>query len=126
MLHDTLARHTPAGAMGASTTCFLAGIPGAWYSQLMSQLFSPHIEQLIQHALATGLFTSREAVIEAGVSRLLEDAPQSIPPEHVSAVLAGLDEDDAGQVAEMTEHEWDKLRQLARDTASRNSWSAVA
>jgi Arc/MetJ-type ribon-helix-helix transcriptional regulator len=84
----------------------------------MSQFFSPHIEHLIQTALASGLFPSREAVLEAGVERLLGEEPAQVPAEHVQQILEGLDELDAGEFDEMTADEWEELRQLARDVAA--------
>lgn len=62
----------------------------------MDNILSPHVEQMIEHAISRGLFSSRTAVIEAGVERLLHEQPLSVPAEHLEAIEHALDELDAG------------------------------
>ena len=47
---------------------------------------SPNIERMIEHAIATGVFPSREAVPEAGVERPMRDEPLTAPREHLEAI----------------------------------------
>ena len=51
---------------------------------------------MIEHAVASGLFPSREAVLEAGVERLMREAPLPVPREHLEDIESALDQLDAG------------------------------
>jgi hypothetical protein len=55
---------------------------------------------MIEQALASGLFPSRQAVLEAGVQRLMQDQPLTAPPEHLAAIERSLDQLDAGFTVE--------------------------
>lgn len=57
---------------------------------------SPHIEQMIQLAIASGRYPSRDAVLEAGVESLMHDDSAEVPPEHVELLERSLDQLDAG------------------------------
>lgn len=51
---------------------------------------------MIEHAVASGLFPSREAVLEPGVERLMREEPLSVPREHLEEIKRALDKLDAG------------------------------
>ncbi|MBL8830614.1 MAG: hypothetical protein JNM18_26815 [Planctomycetaceae bacterium] len=84
----------------------------------MSTDLAPHIEQKIAAAVASGLFPSREAVIEAGVEQLLDSHIPRIPAEHRERVEAAILAANAGHVEPMSAEEWESLRQLVRDVAA--------
>ncbi len=76
----------------------------------MADALSPQYEAFIRDQLATGVFATREQVIEAGLDALQkrEEFPL-IPPEH-EALLAEAEADfAAGRVIE-----WNYEEQLAR------------
>jgi Arc/MetJ-type ribon-helix-helix transcriptional regulator len=58
----------------------------------MSSDLSPQNEQFIEHAVASGLFPSRQAALDAAVEslRTKRDEPQPLPPEHATLVEDGL------------------------------------
>ena len=62
----------------------------------MVKELSPHVEQMIEHAVATGLFPSREAMLEASVERLMHEHPLPVPQEQLDAIEQALDALDAG------------------------------
>lgn len=84
----------------------------------MSSQLSPHVEDLIAHAVANGMFPTREAVLEAGVERLFKEVIPPVPDEHLAAVELGLAEIEQGLVEDMTKGDWDELHQLVQDVAA--------
>jgi Arc/MetJ-type ribon-helix-helix transcriptional regulator len=84
----------------------------------MSSGLSPHVEHKIAEALASGLYPSREALIEAGVEQLLDEQLPMIPEEHEALVAAAIESSNAGRSAEMSRREWDELHQLVNDIAA--------
>jgi Arc/MetJ-type ribon-helix-helix transcriptional regulator len=84
----------------------------------MSSGLSPHVEHKIAEALASGLYPSREALIEAGVEQLLDEQLPLIPEEHEVLVEAAINSSSAGRSVEMTRREWDELHQLVSDVAA--------
>ena len=84
----------------------------------MSSGLSPDVEHKIAEALATGLYPSREALIEAGVEQLLDEQLPMIPDEHEALIEAAIKSSSAGRSTEMTRREWDDLRQLVNDIAA--------
>jgi len=59
----------------------------------MSSDLSPQNEHFIENAVASGLFPSRQAALDAAVETLRTncDAPQPIPAEHLPLVEEGLE-----------------------------------
>lgn len=84
----------------------------------MSSGLSPDVEHKITEALASGLYPSREALLEAGVEQLLNEQIPLIPGEHEALVEAAIESSSAGSSAEMTRREWDDLHQLVNDIAA--------
>lgn len=81
---------------------------------------SPQSEAYIQQVVATGQYPSPEAAIDAAVAALREQNENIlyVPDEHMEAVEQGLAEADAGLSRPMTEADWARLHQLARDVAA--------
>jgi hypothetical protein len=84
----------------------------------MSSGLSPHVEHKIAEALASGLYPSREALLEAGVEQLLNEQLPLVPEEHEVLVAAAIESSGAGRSAKMSRREWDDLHQLVRDVAA--------
>jgi Arc/MetJ-type ribon-helix-helix transcriptional regulator len=76
----------------------------------MSSGLSPQIERKIAEAVASGLYPSREALIEAGVEHLLDEQIPMVPDVHMTLVEAAIESCNAGHSAELTRQEWDELR----------------
>jgi len=60
----------------------------------MTMPLSTNAESFIAKLIADGMFTSREAVLERGIAAFREqlgDIPE-VPPEHMDAVEAGLED----------------------------------
>ncbi len=81
----------------------------------MGESLSPDIEQRIAEALAGGLYPSREALLEAGVVQLLDDAVPLVPAEHMAQVEAALESIQKCGSAEMTRQDWDQLHRMVGD-----------
>lgn len=88
----------------------------------MSFELSPQSEQYLASVVAGGIYPSKEAALEAAVAALRERdrAIPMVPAEHMALVEAAIESANAGQVREMTEADWEGLRQLARDTAAKH------
>ena len=71
---------------------------------------------MIDHAVAVGLFPSRQAVLEAGVERLMQDEPFSIPQERLNEIERALDDLDAGLGIE-----WNVVEEMRRYHARRQA-----
>ena len=85
----------------------------------MERELSPQSEQYLERIVAVGLFSSKEAALDAAVAALREktEAIPFVPDEHMEAVEQAIDEANAGLSQPMTEEDWSRLRQLARDVA---------
>jgi Arc/MetJ-type ribon-helix-helix transcriptional regulator len=84
----------------------------------MDTPLAPHVEQMIARAVATGLFPSRDAVLEAGVAHLLQDEPAAVPAEHVEAIERAFDQLDSGLAFEWSVD--DQLRKLRERRTARD------
>jgi hypothetical protein len=88
---------------------------------------SPQTEQFLASVVAGGLFPSKEAALEAAVEALrakTEHIP-SVPAEHMELVEQGIASARAGRSRELTDADWERLQQRAREVASRNPPSSV-
>jgi hypothetical protein len=79
----------------------------------MASELSRQNEQYLEQLVTGGLYPSKEAAVAA--LREKNDEIPFVPDEHMEAVEQGIAEADAGLTRPMTEHDWDSLRQLARD-----------
>jgi Arc/MetJ-type ribon-helix-helix transcriptional regulator len=88
----------------------------------MSTELSPQLEQYLASVVAGGLFPSREAALEAAVEALRAKTEHMpfVPTEHMERVEQGIASARAGRSRELTEADWERLRQRARDVGSRN------
>jgi hypothetical protein len=86
----------------------------------MDNQLSPNVEQKIAEAISGGLYSSREALLEAGVVHLLYEQLPMVPDDHMALVEAAIESSDAGHSVEMTRHEWDELRNMVRNIADGN------
>ena len=77
----------------------------------------PQIEQYLSSVVAGGLFPSEEAALEAAIAALREKTEQIpfTPEEHRERLDQALESANAGLCREMTDADWEALRQLARD-----------
>jgi hypothetical protein len=85
----------------------------------MSTGLSPQIEQKIAAAVASGLFPSREALIEAGVAQLLDEHIPLVPAEHMARVEEAIESSHAGLSRPMTDEDWQRLRDRACAVAAK-------
>lgn len=86
----------------------------------MARELSPQIEQFLASVVAGGLFSSEDAALEAAIAALREKT-ESIPfapDEHMEQLDGAIESANAGRSRELTEADWESLRQLARDTAT--------
>lgn len=89
----------------------------------MDKHFSPQTEQYLANAVASGMFPSKEAAIDAAVAALREKT-EPVPmvlEEHMASVEAGIAESRAGLGTPMTAQDWAELRQYAHDVAARRA-----
>jgi hypothetical protein len=85
----------------------------------MEHDISPQSEQYLQQIVASGLYSSKEAAIDAAVAALREKngAVPFVPDEHAEAVDEGLAESKAGLSRPMGTDDWARLRTLASKVA---------
>ena len=85
----------------------------------MEHDISPQSEQYLQQIVESGLYSSKEAAIDAAVAALREKngAIPFVPGEHQEAVDEGLAESKAGLSRPMHEEDWARLRTLASQVA---------
>lgn len=84
----------------------------------MSSL-SPQYEAFIRDQLASGVYPTREKVIEAGLEALREAKnPPLVPDEHMELVEEALEEIARSGSVEMTADDWRQLHQLVDDVAA--------
>jgi len=88
----------------------------------MSYELSPQAEQYLESVVAGGLFPTKEAAIEAAVEALRRniEAIPMVPQEHMEMVEQGIASARAGRGRELTDADWENLRQHARLAASGN------
>lgn len=90
----------------------------------MVRELSPETEQYLASVVAGGLFPSKEAALEAAVVVLrahFERVPP-VPAEHMELVEQGLASIEAGRCRELSDADWEALRQRAVDQASHSAW----
>jgi hypothetical protein len=88
----------------------------------MASELPPQIEQYLASVVAGGLFPSKEAALEAAIDALREKTEPIpfVPDEHMARVEQSIESANAGRSRELTDADWQNLRQLARDAASKN------
>jgi hypothetical protein len=91
----------------------------------MTRELSPQNEQFLADIVAGGLFPSKEAALDAEIESLREKTERlaTISQEHVELVEQGIASARAGRKRELTDADWEKLRQRAHDVAARNQAS---
>jgi Arc/MetJ-type ribon-helix-helix transcriptional regulator len=69
--------------------------------------------------VADGLYPSKAAALEAAVEALREknEGTPMVPEEHMAMVEEAIESLDRGEGREMTDADWEELRQLAERTA---------
>ena len=94
---------------------------------IMASELSPQIEQYLASVVAGGLFPSKEAALEAAIAALREKTEPTpfVPDEHTERLEQAIESANAGHCREMTDADWDNLRQIARDAASGNPPSSL-
>ena len=85
----------------------------------MSNSFSPQTERYLEQVVASGLYPSIEAAIDAAVQALREKnrGLEFVPEEHAAQVDEALAESATGKSRPMNQADWARLRQLAHDAA---------
>lgn len=88
----------------------------------MVRELSPETEQYLASVVAGGLFPSKEAALEAAVGafRAQHEQIPLVPAEHMELVEQGIASVQAGRCRELTDADWERLRQRAHEVASRN------
>ena len=73
------------------------------------------------------MFPSKEAALEAAIDALREktESIPFVPDEHMERLEQAIESANAGQCREMTDTDWDDLRQIAREAASGNPPSSL-
>ena len=81
----------------------------------MVRQLSPETEQYLASVVACGLFPSKEAALEAAVGALKAQFEQipSVPAEHMDLVEQGIASAEAGRCRELTDADWEALRERA-------------
>lgn len=91
----------------------------------MASELSRETEQYLASVVAGGIFPSKEAALEAAVGilrRQLEQIP-AVPAEHMELVEQGIASIEGGRSRALADADWEVLRRLARDAASRKASS---
>lgn len=84
----------------------------------MSDQLAPQYEAFIQEALAAGRYPSREKLVEAALDSLRErESVPQVPEEHRALVEAALKEVAESGTVEMTDADWSRYREVAREAA---------
>ena len=88
----------------------------------MATELSPQIEQYLTSVVAGGLFPTQEAALEAAIAALREKTEPIpfVPPEHMELVEQGMASARAGRARELTDADWENLRQRAHAVAPNN------
>ncbi len=87
----------------------------------MSHGLSPQSEEYLASVVAGGVYPSPEAALEAAIVALREKNEQIpyVPDEHMEQVEQGIISANAGRYGPMTEDDWSRLDQVARDAAAK-------
>lgn len=87
----------------------------------MPDELSPQAEAYLASIVAGGLYSSKQAAIEAAVAALREKNQPlpNVPDDHMDAVEAALSAAQTGQLCEFTAADWSRLRGYAHDVAAR-------
>jgi hypothetical protein len=77
---------------------------------------SSQSEQYLAQVVASGMFPSKEAALDAAVVALREKNEQIplVPAEHMALVEEALESSAAGHSRPMTDEDWAALRDVAR------------
>jgi hypothetical protein len=88
----------------------------------MATGLSSQNEQYLAQVVASGMFPSKEAALDAAVVALREKNEQIplIPAEHMERVEQAITSSEAGYSSEMTAEDWSRLRDLAYRVAAEN------
>jgi len=83
---------------------------------------SPQTEQYLANIVAEGLFPTKEAALEAAVEafRTSTESLPLIPAEHMDMVEQGMASALAGRSRELTDADWENIREHARQAATDN------
>jgi hypothetical protein len=83
---------------------------------------SPQSEQYLAQVVASGMFPSKEAAIDAALVALREKNQNEevplIPEEHMALVEEALDAVEAGDVRPITQNDWKRWRELIQKVAA--------
>jgi hypothetical protein len=87
----------------------------------MSIELSPQTEQYLASIVAGGLFPTKEAALEAAVEafRTSAESLPLVPAEHMERVEQGMASALAGRARELTDADWESIREGARQAAAR-------
>ena len=93
----------------------------------MASELSPQIQEYFASVVAGGLFPSQEAALEAAIAALREKTEPIpfVPNEHMQRVEQAIESVNAGRCRELTDADWEQIRQMARDAASGNPSTRV-
>jgi hypothetical protein len=88
----------------------------------MANGLSSQSEQYLAQVVASGMFPSKEAALEAAVVALREKNEEvpMIPEEHTALVEEALASLEAGEGRPITEQDWERWRGLAWKVAAEN------
>ena len=88
----------------------------------MANGLSSQSEQYLAQVVASGLFPSKEAALEAAVVALREKNEEVplIPEEHMALVEEALASAEAGDVQPITQDDWSQLREVIKRVAAEN------
>jgi hypothetical protein len=92
-------------------------------NERMSNGLSPQSEQYLAQVVASGMFPSKEAALDAAVVALREKNENEevplIPEEHMALVEEALASLEAGEGRPITEEDWQRWHALARKVPPR-------
>ena len=93
----------------------------------MSSELSPQAEQYLASVVADGRFASKQDALEAAVEalRAITQPVPMVPAEHMALVEQGMESARAGRGRELTDADWQRIRQAARDAANRNRTGGI-
>ena len=93
----------------------------------MSSELSRQAEQYLASVVADGLYASKQDALEAAVEalRAITQSVPLVPAEHMALVEQGLGSARAGLGRELTDADWERIRQVACDAADRDRRGGV-
>jgi Arc/MetJ-type ribon-helix-helix transcriptional regulator len=82
----------------------------------MSSELSRQAEQYLAGVVAEGLYASKQDALEAAVQalRAITESVPMVPAEHMALVEQGMESARAGRGRELTDADWQRIRQAAR------------